>query len=283
MSPSVHIIRCRARCAMLWVFPVVAVFVAVALITATPAAAWAQGSVVRAANDMARIPGGTYSPFVGGGSTHTVRVATFRLDRHAVTRGEFLAFVRRHAAWRRDRVRPDSADGGYLRDWPAALDAGGAADLARPVTSVSWFAARAYCVAEDRRLPTVDEWEYAAAASETVRDATHDPAFTQRLLQLYATDAVTRGRAGRGFRNAYGVDGMHGGPWEWTEDFDNALIAHDPRAGGVGTGHSDISTCAAAAIGAADPANYAAFLRYAIRAALNTRSTVSLLGFRCAA
>ena len=43
-----------------------------------------------------------------------------------------------------------------------------------PSTQVSWFAARAYCASLGKRLPTVDEWEYAAAASERRTDATDD-------------------------------------------------------------------------------------------------------------
>lgn len=81
----------------------------------------------------------------------------------------------------------------------------------------------------------------------------------------------------------YGVSGMHGGPWEWTDDFNSVLVSADSReAGGTGR-HTDFrAVCASAAIGATDPSNYAAFLRYAFRAALDARSTVEMLGFRCA-
>jgi formylglycine-generating enzyme required for sulfatase activity len=233
---------------------------------------------------MAGIPAGHYVPLNGGLGERNVRVDAFALDREPVSRGEFLAFVRAHPGWRRDRVRPLFAASGYLADWTSALDAGTAADLRRPVTSVSWFAARAYCAAQGKRLPTVDEWEYAAQASATRRDASQDPAFRRRILDLYTSrraDAFPP--VGSGPRNVYGVRDLHESAWEWTEDFNGVLVPDDSRDTGSGVGARDHQLfCASAAIGAADPSNYPAFLRYAFRASLTARSTLRTLGFRCA-
>ncbi|HVZ48927.1 MAG TPA: formylglycine-generating enzyme family protein [Gemmatimonadaceae bacterium] len=250
-----------------------------------PGAAAAQAT--RAAGAVAArtvaIPAGAYRPLYGA-DTARVRVPAFRLDRRAVTRGEFLDFVRADSAWRRGRVRPVFAEAGYLAGWPGPLDAGGPADLLRPVTAVSWFAARAYCASRGERLPTTDEWEYAAQASETVRDASRDRAFRDRLIALYAAPAGERTRPGRGFRNVFGVEGMHGGPWEWTEDFNSVLVSADSREAGGTSRHTDFrAVCAYAAIGASDPTDYPAFLRYAVRAALDARTTIDRDGFRCAA
>jgi formylglycine-generating enzyme required for sulfatase activity len=230
---------------------------------------------------MIAIPAGRYLPLYGRPGDAAVRVAGFRLDRDAVTRGDFLAFVREHPEWRRDSVRPLRADrAGYLAGWRAPLDVGAPAELRRPVTRVSWFAARAYCAARGKRLPTVDEWEYAAAASESRRDASRDPAFVQRLVALYATRGTRAGTVDEGERNAYGVRGLHGLVWEWTADFNSVLVSDDSREVG---GRDHDMFCASAAIGATDPTNYAAFLRYAMRAGLAGRSTLESLGFRCAA
>jgi formylglycine-generating enzyme required for sulfatase activity len=229
---------------------------------------------------MVRLPAGTYRPLYGRPGDPAARVAAFRLDRDPVTRADFLAFVRARPQWRRSAVRPlFAARDGYLADWVADLDAGDAAALRRPVTGVSWFAARAYCAAAGKRLPTVAEWEYAAAASETARDATHDPGFVQQLVSLYASRPRPLPAASTGLRNAYGVRGLHGLVWEWVDDFNSVLVSDDSR--GVGGRDHDLY-CASAAIGAVDPSNYPAFLRYAVRAGLTGRSTTSSLGFRCA-
>ena len=50
------------------------------------------------------------------------------------------------------------------------------------MVQVSWFAASAYCEAQGARLPTWNEWEYAAAADETRRDARKDPVWRERIL-----------------------------------------------------------------------------------------------------
>jgi formylglycine-generating enzyme required for sulfatase activity len=269
-----------------------AVALAVALVLGSPiaasAAAVARGNAAspeaKRSAGMARIPAGSYVPLYGRLGEKSARVEAFALDREPVTRGEFLAFVRAHPRWRRDAVRPLFAESGYLAEWKGALDAGTAAELRRPVTSVSWFVARAYCAAQGKRLPTVDEWEYAALASATRRDASRDPAFRRRLLDLYTsrrTDAFPP--AGSGPPNVYGVRDLHESAWEWTEDFNGVLVPDDSRDTGSGVGARDHQLfCASAAIGAADPSNYPAFLRYAFRASLTARSTLRTLGFRCA-
>ena len=243
--------------------------------------AWARPVTRRAATVRVAIPAGSYRPLYGRPTDAPVHVAAFRLDRDPVTRGDFLAFVRANPEWRRGAVRPLFADrAGYLAEWRGELDAGDAADLRRPAAGVSWFAARAYCAWRGGRLPTVAEWEYAAAASATARDASRDGDFVQRLVTLYATRARPLAPVDAGAVNAYGVRGLHGLAWEWVADFNSVLVSDDSR--GVGGRDHDLF-CASAAIGATDPSNYAAFLRYAVRAGLTGRTTLESLGFRCAA
>jgi sulfatase modifying factor 1 len=228
---------------------------------------------------MVVLPSGSYTPLYRTAGQARVHVDRFALDRAAVTVGDYLRFVTSHPSWRRSAYDAALADRGYLDTWRGDLDVGTTGDLHRPVTGVSWFAADAYCAALGKRLPTVDEWEYAGAASETDRDATRKPAFVRRLLELYASrDADNAAAAGRGFTNVYGVSGLHGGVWEWTSDFDGRS-----PPGHSHLSHAHDSSCAGAAIGAPDPANYPAFMRFAFRSALTRRTTVRSLGFRCAA
>ena len=229
-------------------------------------------------HEMVMVPAGTYRPLYATASRAEVKVAAFAIDRRLVSRGEFQVFVQSHPEWQRGRVRPTFAEASYLADWPAPADAGDAA-ARRPVTNVSWFAARAYCAARGKRLPTTDEWEYLAAASETKRDASRDESFLRRLATLDAA----RPRAA-GITNVYGVADMHAPVWEWTLDFNDVVVSDDSRTSGSGVdaGSHDVF-CASAALGASNLTNYPAFLRAAMRAGLNGRATLDGLGFRCAA
>jgi formylglycine-generating enzyme len=226
---------------------------------------------------MAVVAGGSYTPLYSPESG-AVAVESFRMDRYQVTRADFAVFVAGNPRWRRSEIRPVFADGRYLADWRDDLQPGG--DPASPVTGVSWFAARAYCAWAGKRLPTVDEWEYAARADETRADATGDAAHKARVLRLINQRPKTAPAVGSVFRNRHGIHDMHGLVWEWVSDFNTVTTADDSRGGDR---RDDQLYCAAGADGATDREDYAAFLRYAFRSTLQGRSTASALGFRCAA
>jgi len=146
------------------------------------------------------------------------------------------------------------------------------------VTHVSWFAAQAYCEAQGKRLPTIGEWEFVARASESSPDGSQEPGYNQRILDWYAKPNLNAS-IGLTPKNYWGVKDLHGLIWEWTEDFNSNLISGESRA------DASIDTslyCAAAATDAADPSDYAAFMRYGFRSSLQARFTISNLGFRCA-
>ncbi|MES2177643.1 MAG: formylglycine-generating enzyme family protein [Gemmatimonadota bacterium] len=230
---------------------------------------------------MATIPAGNYRPLFTSAGRERVRIAAFRLDRVQVTRGDFADFVATHPQWRRSDVPAAQADAGYLSDWSASGSPGTTSERARPVSSVSWFAARAYCEAQGKRLPTVDEWEYVAAADETRRDASDDPVVRNRILALTAARGGKPPVAGRGAPNVYGVRDLHGVVWEWTQEY-NGIVQHASHgAAGMPLAHD--LYCAGGAIGASDPSNYPAFARFSVRGGLTRRSTSKSVGFRCAA
>ncbi len=217
---------------------------------------------------MAAIPAGRYHPLYADGMP-ALTVGAFSMDRRPVTRAQFLAFAHANPTWLK------------------GVDAGASAPD-RPMTGVTWFAAGAYCAAQGKRLPTTAEWEYVAAADEHRRDATRDRSFSQRLVALYTTRPEVRaGGAGERFTNVYGVSAMHGLVWEWTSDFDGGREEHaGHQMAGMkhdGGKHEHMLFCASAAIGASNPGDYAAFMRYGFRAGLTRTSAHQMLGFRCAA
>lgn len=226
---------------------------------------------------MVRVEGGAYLPLYGERDAPRV-VRAFLLDERVVTNAEFLEFVRAHPEWRRSAVRRLRADEGYLRNWAGDLELGPACPPGAPVTQVSWFAARAYLASVGKRLPTEDEWEFAARADLTRADATADPAFLGRILDWYAQAKPAHlPDAASAPPDLRGVRGLHGQVWEWVEDFNNQMVTGAARDdAGLNRG----LFCAAGAASATDVANYAAFMRYAFRSSLKGAFTVDMLGFR---
>lgn len=232
------------------------------------------------ATEMMDLPTGYYLPmFPGKDEAKKVAVAPFRLDIHAVTNAQFLAFVKANPTWRRSQVRRLFADGNYLRHWLGDF-AHASGQGNRPVTNVSWFAARAYADWCGKRLPTLAEWEYAASASETEAYGRKEKGHNQRILRWYArpTPSVPS-PIGSTFTNYFGIKDMHGLIWEWVEDFNSALVTGESRGD---TGLERSLFCGAGSIGAPDPSDYAAFMRFAFRSSLEAAYTGKNLGFRCA-
>jgi len=198
------------------------------------------------------------------------RITAFELRETPVTRAEFRRFLSSHADWQPDHVPAVFAGAGYLQQ---GLD-----DEDAPVTSVSWFAAQAYCEAEGGRLPTWYEWEYAAAADATRTDARGDPAWLARILGWYARPANGPLPAVGGAANVYGVRDLHGLIWEWVDDFNALLVNADSRSAGD---PDRLKFCGAGALDLQDRQNYAVLMRVALLSSLGAADSTGSLGFRC--
>ncbi|WP_159016637.1 formylglycine-generating enzyme family protein [Cognatiluteimonas profundi] len=234
-----------------------------------------------ASTQFASLPGGHFrSALKYEDRKKGVRIAPFGLMRRPVTNAEFLAFTRSNPRWQRDQVPATLAGSGYLSQWRGAGSLGTAALPQQPVTHVSWFAAKAYCSAQGARLPTWNEWEYAAAADERHRDARQDPVWRERILDWYSRPSTgALPRVGLQAPNAYGVQDLHGLVWEWTDDFSSLLVSDDNRSAGDG---NNTRFCGAGALSTNDPANYAVLMRVAMLSALQAQDSTGNLGFRCA-
>lgn len=249
-----------------------------ALLLALPAAGLVAGGV---AGSYAKLPGGVFTSALRyEDNSNGVRIAPFELMKKPVTNAEFLAFVKANPQWRRDRVAGVLAESRYLSHWKGATELGPNALPGQPVTWVSWFAADAYCQTQGARLPAWSEWEYAAAADETRRDARRDRAWRERILAWYSRPSTgALPRAGLQAPNAYGVQDMHGLVWEWTDDYSALLVDADNR----NQGDADKSRfCGAGALSMNDRENYAVLMRVAMLSSLDGRDATANLGFRCA-
>ncbi len=223
------------------------------------------------------IIGGTYIPLYGRDSSQ-VTVSDFAMDVYPVTHGEFLEFVIKYKKWQRSEVIELFADGNYLLDWKGDTILGDKISENAPVTNISWFSAKEYCSCQGKRLPTIDEWEYVAMASETKLDARQESTFNQYILDWYERPKQKNQEVGSTFKNYWGLYDIHGLVWEWTYDFNSVLISGESRKDV--DNDSDLF-CGSAAVGASDLMNYAAFMRYAIRGSVKANYAMRNLGFRC--
>ena len=234
-------------------------------------------------DEMALIPKGKFMPFYSF-TDDSVTVDSFYLSKYQVTNSEFLKFVTENPKWRQSQVKKVFADEGYLKHWAGDLNLGPDSDQIKnsPVTNVSWFAARAYAKWKGKRLPTLNEWEYAAAASHKARIANRDPEFVQTIMDWYSQpNPEFMPAVGLQEANYHGLHDMHGFIWEWVMDFNTVFISGESRAD---QGELKQFFCAAGSAAAtdADKENYAAFLRYAFRGSLEADFSVGNLGFRLA-
>ena len=227
---------------------------------------------------MMNISGGSYFPLYGRDSS-LITVRDFYLDVFPVTNDQYLQFLKIHPAWRRSMVKDLFADGQYLSHWVNDTTYQKTQNGSSPVTTISWFAARAYCTCLGKRLPTLDEWEYVAMADENMADARTQDTFNQYILHQYEKPKSYLGVVGSSPKNYYGVHDLHGLVWEWTEDFNSVMISGESRKDG--NNDPDLF-CGSGSLGSSDLMNYAAFMRYAFRGSLKANYSIRNLGFRCA-
>ena len=225
------------------------------------------------------IEAGNFTPLYGvKPDQKEVHVKAFRLDVHPVTTQKFHEFLKAHPKWYPKKISKILADSEYLSHWEKGMYP--KEEAFSPVTNISWFAAHAYCQSQGGRLPTVLEWEYVAAASETKKDASRDPKFLKKLLSWYSKPYSGKlSNVGKEKPNFWGVYDMHGLIWEWTQDFNSVFVTGDNRQD---KDKVKALFCGGGALGASSKENYAAFMRYALRNSVQGKYTLINLGFRCA-
>jgi len=230
------------------------------------------------AEDMVLVPEGSFTPFflkkdAAGSSTATATVINaFWLDTTPVTNRKFQAFVNQHPDWHKSNIRKIFTDSHYLAHWQNVQGSADTADLGKPVVNVSWFAAEAYCEAQDKRLPSTDEWEY------TLTDNGRDQENLQKqIINWYSVPNQALPAVRAKPANGFGVFDLVGLIWEWTADFNSYMAPPDSR----NSGDKNLF-CGSGSLNASNLGDYAAFMRYSYRESLKGNFTGKNLGFRCA-
>lgn len=194
------------------------------------------------------------------------RAQAIQLDRYEVTRADFARYAEPLRLKTQAEAAGYSLDGPtrrYGASWrnPSGTTEATPADR-RPVVHVTLAEAEAFCAAMGKRLPTADEWEFAARGPERRQFPWGDPWDPDRVrsptLPGFGLEPVGQFPSGA---TPEGLEDMAGSVWEWTSTRD--------REGQVLKG------------GSWDSAHPASF-RGAAAARVDPETTASDIGFRCA-
>jgi len=197
-----------------------------------------------AAGEMARLPAGTYRLAWYSGPAHDIAtyvgVSPFLLDATEVTVADYDACVKAGRCTAAGaEVRWQGLTASERAAWSPACNQDRADRADHPVNCVDWDQARAYCAWAGKRLPTEEEWEWAArnGADGTSYPWGNDPPAGQPCWDGASSEAAPAGRTGTcpvgshpGDATRYGVTDLSGNVWEWTSS--DAVVFTDSRGRG---------------------------------------------------
>jgi formylglycine-generating enzyme required for sulfatase activity len=154
---------------------------------------------------MTYVPGGQFTMGNPSGDVlerppHNVVVRPFHLDLYEVTREQYARFVKETG-----RAPPSNWLNGQ---YPSGTGQ-------RPVTGVTWYDAVAYATWAQKRLPTEEEWEFAARGT----DGYLYPWGNEFKAGMANVEGYSKGLADVGtFKGVspFGAYDMVGNAWEWT-------------------------------------------------------------------
>jgi formylglycine-generating enzyme required for sulfatase activity len=277
----------------------------------TPSAAAAPAAPKTCGPDMAQIPTGQF--FMGSDApdalpnqkpSHNVMLQGFCMDLHEVTAQQYKACsdigkCRRAQA---ELQWPDIKDKDKKVYTPLCTIAD-ANKQDHPINCISWEMANTYCKAQDKRLPTEAEWEYAtrgpdgrtypwgdeeptaqhlnACGKECVSWAAKAGVAGQFPGMLYPTDDgfATTAPVGKfpAGRSRFGPYDVVGNVWEWVADWDGPYTAEDQKdPTGPEQGTKKVIR------GGAWNGSYPSWLHPSFRYAQDPTALSHGIGFRCA-
>jgi formylglycine-generating enzyme required for sulfatase activity len=215
-------------------------------------------------NGMCAIPAGTFQMGSLNGRlneqpVHAVTLAAFELDEFEVTVSQYAACV--------------TAGGCTAADTGWSCNAGVSGRDNHPINCVDWNQATTYCAWAGKRLPTEEEWEYAARGTDGREYPWGNAAPGNQLCwkgggtNRSSTCAVGSYPSGK---SPFGVQDMSGNVWEWVSGLYTWKYSSQPT--GTDLVNRGGSWCD-------DAARY---VRSAYRNSLASSSRYASLGFRCA-
>jgi formylglycine-generating enzyme required for sulfatase activity len=220
-------------------------------------------------DDMSKIPGGTYTP---ANHTSPVVVAPFCLDQYEVTVRRYAAcFDKKQCAEPLHTVQIPIWTQDEIDHWSKLCNAGRPDRLEHPMNCVDWTSADTFCKSVGRRLPTEEEWEWAArnGPEATLYPWGNEvPPVPGKKLLCWAKENEELGTCPVGSHvdgiNRWSVFDLSGNVREWTSnDYEEDPGKKIYRGG---------------CFGVSDPADE----RATVRAFMLPTNRVHVVGFRCA-
>ncbi|MGC4091247.1 MAG: bifunctional serine/threonine-protein kinase/formylglycine-generating enzyme family protein [Polyangiaceae bacterium] len=169
-----------------------------------------------------------------------------------------------------------------------------------PINCVTWEMANLFCKAEDKRLPTESEWEYATRGPDGRVYPWGDDPPTEKHLNACGSECVAWSKDHKvpltplypgsdGFattapvgqyeagKSRFGPYDVVGNVWEWVADWDGAYSADEAKnPTGPANGSKKVIR------GGAWNGSFASWLRPSFRYAQDPNATSHGIGFRCA-
>lgn len=158
---------------------------------------------------------------------HTVFLDAYYIDANEVTNAQFKDFILANPEWQKDKIDERFGDPNYLHDWTGNNfpDQEGK----HPVRYVSWYAAMAYAVWVDKRLPTEAEWEKAGRGGLKGKKYPWGNLINGTRAN-YGRNIGHTTPVGKYPPNDYGVHDTSGNVWEWCLDgYESGFYANSPR------------------------------------------------------
>lgn len=175
--------------------------------------------------EMVHVKGGTFTM----GSTykednnppHQVTVKDFSIGKYEVTNFQFAAFLEEYKS-KVVKTGPDEGKPLYYEcNWGIINDSPVKGYESHPAIYITWYGAQEYCKWAGGRLPTEEEWEYAARGGlYGDRDNFYSGSMNLDSVGWYMGNADGKPHpVGSLAPNELGIYDMSGNMWEWCSDY----------------------------------------------------------------